>query len=170
MALGSVMWGLVATRIGIAGALTAAATGMVVAVALTWRVTLGAHEIRDFSPSMDWPAPVVAETPEPDSGPVLVTVEYRIKPGSRDAFVTAMQDVGEMRRRNGAYFWDLFHDSAQPDRFIECFMDESWIEHLRTHERVNMADREIQQRAKAHLATDETTHTSHWLASRESEA
>ena len=170
MALGSVMWGLVATRVGIAGALTAAATGMVVAVALTWRVTLGAHEIRDFSPSMDWPAPVVAETPEPDSGPVLVTVEYRIKPGSRDAFVTAMQDVGEMRRRNGAYFWDLFHDSAQPDRFIECFMDESWIEHLRTHERVNMADREIQQRAKAHLATDETTHTSHWVASRESEA
>jgi MFS family permease len=166
MALGSVLWGVIATHIGIAGALTTAAVGMVVAVALTWRVTLGAHEVRDFSPSMEWPAPVVAETPEPDSGPVLVTVEYRIRPGSRDAFVEAMQDVGEMRRRNGAYFWDLFHDSAHPDRFIECFMDESWIEHLRTHERVSVADRAIQQRAKAHLVEKETTYTSHWLASR----
>ncbi|HTQ01519.1 MAG TPA: MFS transporter [Casimicrobiaceae bacterium] len=170
MALGSILWGLVATHIGIAGALTTAATGMVVAVALTWRVTLGAHEVRDFSPSMEWPAPVVAETPEPDSGPVLVTVEYHIRPGSRDAFIAAMQDVGEMRRRNGAYFWDLFHDSAHPDRFIECFMDESWIEHLRTHERVSVADRAIQQRAKAHLVENETTRTSHWLASREDRA
>ena len=53
-----------------------------------------------------------------------------------------------MRRRNGAYFWELFHDSADPSRFIECFMDESWVEHLRQHERVSVADREIQQRAK----------------------
>jgi MFS family permease/quinol monooxygenase YgiN len=166
MALGSILWGQVATRIGIAGALTTAAIGMVAAVVVTWRVRLGRHEVRDFSPSMDWPAPVLAETPEPDSGPVLVTIEYRIRPGARDDFVTAMQEVGEMRRRNGAVFWDLFHDSAQPDRFIECFMDESWIEHLRQHERVSVADREIQRRAKVHLAENETTRTQHWLASR----
>ena len=109
---------------------------------------------------------MLAKTPEPDSGPVLVTIEYRIKPGTRDEFIAAMQDVGEMRRRNGAYFWDLFHDSANPHRFIECFMDESWVEHLRQHERVSVADREIQRRAKLHLAENETTTTSHWLAAR----
>src|SRR5207245_398186 len=37
MGLGSVLWGQVATAIGIPSALTAAAAGMVAAVALTWR-------------------------------------------------------------------------------------------------------------------------------------
>jgi len=42
-----------------------------------------------------------------------------------------MQEVGEMRRRNGAYYWELYHESANPAKFVEIFMDESWIEHLR---------------------------------------
>jgi MFS family permease len=164
MALGSILWGQVATRIGIPGALTAAATGMVLAIALTFRFKLGQHGVLNFTPTMDWPAPVLAETPEPDSGPVLVTISYRIHEDKRDEFVTAMQEVGEMRRRNGAYFWQLFHDTGDPTRFIECFMDESWLEHLRQHERVSVADREIQRRAKQYLVEGETTKSSHWLA------
>jgi hypothetical protein len=79
-----------------------------------------------------------------------------------------MQGVREMRRRNGAYFWQLFHDSEDPTRFVEAFMDESWMEHLRQHERVSVADREIQRRAKQFLAEGESTKSSHWLADRES--
>ena len=164
MALGSILWGQVATRTGIPAALTAAAVGMVLAVALTFSFKLGHHAMLNFTPSMDWPAPVLAETPEPDSGPVLVTIAYRIRGDKRDEFVTAMQDVGEMRRRNGAYFWQLFHDTGDPTRFIECFMDESWLEHLRQHERVSIADREIQARAKQYLVEGESTKSSHWLA------
>ena len=80
--------------------------------------------------SMDWPLPVLAETPEPDV-PVMVTIRYSIRPDKRPDFVAAMQGVREMRRRNGAYFWQLFHDSEDPTRFVEVFMDESWVEHLR---------------------------------------
>src|SRR3984893_11765121 len=126
MALGSVLWGQVATRIGIPGALTSAALAMVVAIGFTWRYKLGPRQALDFSPSMDWAAPVLAEVPEPDSGPVLVTIEYRVQPAKRTEFIKAMQALREMRLRNGAYFWELFHDSADPARFIECFMDESW--------------------------------------------
>jgi hypothetical protein len=53
---------------------------------------------------------VLAEIPETDSGPVLVTIEYRVQ------FVSAMRSVEQMRRRNGAYFWELVHDSADPTR------------------------------------------------------
>jgi predicted MFS family arabinose efflux permease/quinol monooxygenase YgiN len=164
MALGAILWGQVATRIGIPAALTAAAVGMVLAIALTFGFKLGHHGVLNFTPSMDWPAPVLAETPEPDSGPVLVTIAYRIQKDKRAEFVTAMQEVGEMRRRNGAYFWQLFHDTGDPTRFIECFMDESWLEHLRQHERVSIADREIQGRAKQYLVEGESTKSSHWLA------
>jgi quinol monooxygenase YgiN len=168
MALGSILWGQVATRIGIPAALTTAALGMAVAIGLTWRFKLGHHQALDFTPSMEWPAPVLAEIPEPDSGPVMAMIEYRVQPGKHADFVAAMQAVREMRRRNGAYFWELFHDAADPDRFVECFMDESWLEHLRQHERVSVADREIQRRAKQFLVEGESTRTTHLLADRES--
>jgi quinol monooxygenase YgiN len=115
---------------------------------------------------MHWSAPLVAETPEPDQGPVLVTIEYRVDPARREEFVAAMRDVREMRRRNGAFFWELFHDSAHPTRFLETFMDESWVEHLRQHERVSVADRETQRRANQFLVKGESTKSVHWLADR----
>ena len=167
MALGSILWGQVATRIGIPAALTIAALGMVAAIGLTWRFKLGQHQVLDFRPTLDWPAPVLAETPEPDSGPVMVTIEYRVQPAKRAEFVAAMQHVREMRRRNGAYFWELFHDSADTARFIECFMDESWLEHLRQHERASVSDREIRERAKQFMVEGASTKSQHWLADRE---
>src|SRR6202163_808273 len=168
MALGSILWGQVATRVGIPAALTVAAVGMVLAIALTFGFKLGHHGVLNFTPTMDWPAPVLAETPEPDSGPVLVTIAYRIQEDKRAEFVTAMQEVGELSRRNGAYFWQLFHDSADTTRFVECFMDESWIEHLRQHERASVSDREIRERAKQFMVEGESTRSQHWLADRES--
>lgn len=166
MSLGSILWGQVATMIGIPGALTTAALGMMVAIGLTWRFTLGHHRVLDFTPSMAWAPPVLAENPEPDSGPVMVTIEYQIDPAKRAEFVAAMQEVREMRRRNGAYFWELYHNSANPARYVETFMDESWIEHLRQHERVSVADREIQGRAKQYLAAGFEVRSEHWLADR----
>ena len=166
MALGSVSWGQVASRVGIPDTLTMAALGMVAAIGITWTFRLGQHQLRNFAPSMEWPAPVVAGTPEPDSGPVMVTVEYRIRASERDAFIAAVEAVGEMRRRNGAYFWELFHDPADPDHLTECFMDESWVEHLRQHERLSIADRDILNIAKRHLVEGQSTKTTHWLGSR----
>src|SRR5437667_1709548 len=97
---GQHLMGQVATRIGIPAALTTAATGMLLAIALTWRFKLGHHQVLDFRPAMDWPIPVPAETPEPDV-PVMVTINYRIQPDKRAEFVAAMQPVREMPRRNG---------------------------------------------------------------------
>jgi MFS family permease len=166
MALGSIMWGQVATHIGIPYALTAAACGMVIAAALTWRFKLGHHEVLDFTPSMDMPLPVLAETPEPDV-PVLVTIRYAVQNDKRVEFVAAMQAVREMRRRNGAYFWQLFHDSENPTHYVEVFMDESWLEHLRQHERASVADREVLNRAKVYMVDGESTKSSHLLGDRE---
>jgi len=164
MALGAIGWGQVAARVGIPLALTAAAVGMLVAVALTWSFRLREGKAPDFTPSGDWAAPVLAEEPGPGSGPVLVTIEYRVDAAHRAEFVAAMHELRAMRRRNGAFAWYLFHDSAEPTRFLESFLDESWTEHLRQHERASVADREIQRRANQYLAKGESTRSTHWLA------
>src|SRR5260221_1286433 len=98
---------------------------MVAAVAMTWRFKLGHHQLLDFTPTMAWAPPVLAENPEPESGPVMGTIEYRVDPAKRAEFVAAMQEVGEMRRRNGAYYCELYHQSANSRKFVEIFMAES---------------------------------------------
>jgi hypothetical protein len=58
-------------------------------------------------------------------------------------------------------------NSADPSLYVEIFMDESWTEHLRQHERASVADREIQARAKRYLVPGTDTKSEHWLADRE---
>jgi hypothetical protein len=76
---------------------------------------------------------------------VLVTVEYRIDPRNRDPFLVALEELGQERRRDGAYAWGVFEDAAEPGRMLETFLVESWIEHLRQHDRVTHADRLLQE-------------------------
>jgi quinol monooxygenase YgiN len=100
-----------------------------------------ADRLVDLTPSMHWPAPLTAQDIEQDRGPVLVTVEYRISPQDREAFLLALEKVGSERRRDGAYRWGVYEDTAEQGRFVETFVVASWIEHLRQHERVTNADR-----------------------------
>ena len=53
--------------------------------------------------------------------------------------------LAQERRRNGAFEWGLFEDAAQAGRFVETFLLDSWMEHLRQHERVTQADRARQE-------------------------
>jgi hypothetical protein len=56
------------------------------------------------------------------------------------------------RHRDGAYKWGVFQDTADNMQFLETFLVESWLEHLRQHERVTNADR-VQQEAINQLLT-----------------
>jgi len=111
---------------------------------LTWRWKLQTGAGIDFTPSMHWQAPEVAQEVEPDRGPVLIAVEYRIDPSQRQPFLAALGKLGQERRRDGAYAWGVFEDAAVPGRMVETFLVESWLEHLRQHERVTNADRIVQ--------------------------
>jgi predicted MFS family arabinose efflux permease len=145
MSLGSALWGEVATLAGVSPALFAAAAGALIAIPLTWRWKLQTGAGVDFSPSMHWAAPITTHDVEHDRGPVLVTVEYRIDPKDRAPFLRALGRYARERRRDGAYDWALFEDPAQDGRFIETFLTDSWLEHLRAHERITNADRMQEQ-------------------------
>ena len=71
-------------------------------------------------------------------------VEYRIDPVQRAPFLLALERVARQRRRDGAYAWGVFEDAAVPGRFLETFLVESWLEHLRQHKRVTNADRMLE--------------------------
>jgi MFS family permease len=145
MSFGSLIWGWVGSFMGVGPALTIAAAGAVIAIPMSWRWKLQTGAGVDFSPSMHWPAPITTHAVEQDRGPVLVTVEYRIDPKNRAPFLRALGRYADQRRRDGAYEWGLFEDPAQDGRFVETFLTDSWLEHLRTHERVTKTDRMLEQ-------------------------
>jgi hypothetical protein len=140
LTMGSAIWGQLAVVAGLPAALLAAAAGAIFGVLCTWRWKLQTGVDVDFSPSMQWPDPVTTHAIEPDRGPVLVTVEYRIDPKNRKAFLHALGHYSRERRRDGAYDWGIFEDPADDGRFIETFLTDSWLEHLRSHRRVTKGD------------------------------
>ena len=144
LTIGSALWGQVATLTSLPTAHFLAAAGALLAIPLLWRWKLQTGAGVDFTPSMHWPQPVLSHDVEADRGPVLVTVEYFIDPAARDAFVDAISKLAQERRRNGAFEWGVFEDAAQAGRFLETFMLDSWMEHLRQHERVTNTDRRRQ--------------------------
>jgi quinol monooxygenase YgiN len=113
----------------------------------------------DLTPSMHWPMPATAEQIDSDVGPVLVTVEYLINPNDRKHFLAALDRLAPERRRDGAYAWGVFEDSAKPGHFVETFLAESWLEHLRQHERVTRADQLLEEHVlRFTVATPKVTH------------
>ena len=148
MTIGSVIWGQLATLVGLPLTHFIAAAGALLTLPLTLRFKLQTGASLDLTPSMHWPAPVVAEDLEEHAGPVMVTVEYGIASKNRQAFLIALERLAAERRRDGAYAWGIFEDTAQPGRYVETFLVESWVEHLRQHQRVTQADRMLQEQVE----------------------
>jgi predicted MFS family arabinose efflux permease/quinol monooxygenase YgiN len=160
--LGSAIWGEAASIAGFPAALYAAAAGALITIRLTWRWKLQTGAAVDLTPSMDWPEPITTREIDPDRGPVLVTVEYRIEPKHREQFLRAMSLFARSLRRDGAYEFGIFEDPADDGRFVETFMTDSWLDHMRLHQRLTNADSEVEQ-AVRHLQVGGEPKTTHLI-------
>jgi quinol monooxygenase YgiN len=106
--------------------------------------------------------PVLAEAVKGDAGPVLVSIEYRVDLQDREAFIAAVTRLARTRRRDGAYAWGVFQDMAHAGRFVETFLVDSWLEHLRQHERFTRADQALEDRVRSF--TQEEPRVTHYIA------
>jgi hypothetical protein len=97
---------------------------------------------------------------------VLVTVEYEIDPADAERFVAAMEDVGRIRRRDGAFRWNLYADLERPGLYLETFVVDSWSEHLRQHGRLTVADLELTRLARSFHRGEEPPVVRHLLWAR----
>jgi MFS family permease len=149
-AVGALVWGLLGQYAGLGVALIAA--GVVTAVGAA---TLAVWPLIDAS-QLDrstvswWKEPKLAFEPDPDEGPVLVSLTYSVEPDRADAFLAAMEQVRRSRQRTGAMRWGLYQDGEDPRRFVEAYLVPSWQEHVRQHtDRLTGADQELEQEAVA---------------------
>jgi MFS family permease len=149
LALGSLALGLITGVAGVRAGLLIGACGLAVGALGPRRWPLAHSELTDLSPAGTWSDPTGPLEPVPSDGPVLVTVEYTIDSSDAAEFVAAMQELGRVRRRDGAYRWNLYEDLEAPGCYLETFVVDSWEEHLRQHARLTVADLDLERRAKS---------------------
>ncbi|HLF73554.1 MAG TPA: MFS transporter [Anaerolineales bacterium] len=166
MAAGSFAWGALAERFGNGTSLSFAALTLVGGLAATRRWPLHGIQHMDLSPSGHWTDPRLAITPDPNDGPVLITVEYRVPSERAGEFIQAMDSMRVFRHREGAISWGIFRDLADPERYVETFLVTTWAEHMRQHARVTVEDQATEDRTFSFQQPGVEPFASHLIAAR----
>jgi MFS family permease len=170
LAIGSWLSGLVANGFGLKICLISSGALMVVSAVLGRRLPLRQPEGLNLDPSRTFSSENRAQLDRLiDTGPVVVTVEYRIAVDDAEPFRLAMRELRRIRRRDGAKRWSLMQDMAAPEIWIERYHSPNWIEHLRRHHRFTVSDREIERKALDFHQGPEPPHIRHLIERRTDE-
>ena len=145
-AAGAALWGQVATWTSVRTSLVTAGVCAIAGALLTRRYLPPSSAEEDLTPTL-YQRPAGTEIDlDLREGPVLVTVEYLIDPARTDEFLSVMEESRRNRLRHGMLSWGLYRDAADPRRYSEHFVDESWVEHLRHFERMTAFDIALRDR------------------------
>ncbi len=163
-AIGAGLWGQVASLTSVTTAVIAAAlAGPIVLFATRrWSVEGGGDE--DLSPLPGQLPQDAGLDVQPNEGPVMVVVEYLIDPARSAEFAAVMKETRAARMRQGALSWGLFRDAAVRGRYVEYFVDETWIEHQRRLERFTAADVGLRERRHAFHLGDGSPRVQRYVA------
>ena len=148
LSVGSLVWGELADHLSLETSLLLAAGWMLASTLLALPFPMRSAEGLDLDPAEHWPDPVTESPIDPDDGPVLVMVEYRIEPGDWPAFQAAAEQLRRLRLRDGALRAGVFADVAQPTRITEFFYVATWGEHQRQHHRFTREDQVVEGRVR----------------------
>ncbi|QLC26392.1 MFS transporter [Parasphingopyxis algicola] len=148
IASGAALWGLLAAEFGMTTALIG--SGMVTAGAAIFSSLVHFYDPNedDLQPRFEldsYRAPQV----DPRSGPVWLTVEYRVPKANVTQFRSAMRDYARIRRRDGARNWSLAQDIDSRDIWIERFQSPTWADFLHRISRMLVADNVTRERILA---------------------
>jgi MFS family permease len=163
-ALGSVLWGAIAGRIGVERSLLWAGAGLFLNLLLVFRFSLSRVAAVNATEANRWPEPPLVDHANTRASPTLVSIQYEIDPSRREEFATFMRSLEISRRRGGALYWGLFADPLRPGVYLEEFLVESWVEHLRQHERVTADDWSLHQTIRGMQASPDLPRVAHYLA------
>ena len=149
-AVGGLLWGILAQRLGMDTALLIVAAALVLGSLLARSHAIAPTHGIDLSAVEGFPVPELSLDRDADEGPVLVTVDYRVPVANHEAFREVLQRRGRARRRSGAQRWGLFQHAGDPNQFTEVFLLPTWEEHLRQHgERYTALDLKLRDETRA---------------------
>jgi MFS family permease len=155
MALGSWGWGEFASAAGVREALTVAGLAALVSLVAARWLPIAVAQLGALDPR----ARVELSPPSVEihsaSGPIVVVIEYRVPPGNAVEFAALINEVGRIRRRDGARAWSICQDIDAVDLWVERFECPTWLDYLRWRTRPTQSDQLVRERL-LQLVADES--------------
>ena len=168
LALGSVLWGTIAEHTSTPIALATSAGGLLVTLPFVYRFHILQGPVPDHTPRQPKrPAPQLTPDTEPTDGPVRISVEYHVPAANYAEFTRAIHKLRGVRLRDGAMRWGIYRDAINPEHLYETFIMESWLDFLRSRERITAADEAIRVRVRELHEHDDPPKTTYQIYAKE---
>jgi MFS family permease len=167
LAVGSVIWGIVANTIGIPITLSTASLALAATIIIRKRYSTTLVDDLDFTPagSDHWSLPSqLSIDPANSEGQALVTIDYKIDPKLSEEFEEMVLELGTILKSEGMAYWKLFQDPADIGHYIEIRIADTWTDHMRQHERVTKNVKLMEDRIRALVKDCPTPIVSHYIA------
>jgi len=146
MAVGAWFWGLLASEIGLRSSLAIAGVSVLITLAVARWLPVEVARSGSLDPHVAASFEPPRVTPHEAAGPIVVTLEYQVPSTNAVEFVGVINELGRIRRRDGARRWSVCQDLDDPRIWIERFESPTWIDYLRRQTRPTLADQEIRHR------------------------
>ena len=165
LALGSIAWGAIAQRSSTTVAMCCSAIGLALTYPLVIRIHILKGKLPDLTPYQFKRTPPNVE--DPSEGPVRISVDYRIPQANYAEFSHRIHQLEAVRLRGGAVRWGIYRDAADAEHLNETFVMESWLDYLRSRERMTAEDQHTRECVWALHAGPDTPHVTHQIWARE---
>jgi hypothetical protein len=148
MAFGSWGWGVLAERLGIRESLTIAAFSALVSLVVARWAPVSVASLGSLDPHAGAEVAPPKVDIHPASGPIVVTITYRVPPENGGEFIDVINELGRIRRRDGARRWSACQDIDDPQYWVERFESPTWLDYLRRQTRPTLADQGVRERMR----------------------
>jgi MFS family permease len=146
IALGSWSWGEYASASGLRTALTVAGVAALASLVAARWFPISVEQLGSLDPRARAELTPPSVDIDATSGPIVVVIEYRVSPENAVEFVAAINDVGLVRRRDGARAWSISQDLDDVDLWVERFECPTWLDYLRWRTRPTQSDQVVRER------------------------
>jgi MFS family permease len=165
LAVGSVIWGIIANTFGIPITLSLASLALGATIIARKRYSTTLLDDLDFTPASDhWSLPpqLSVDPPQNDSQ-ALITIDYKIDPKLSDEFEQSVYELGRILKSEGMAYWELFQDTADIGHYLEIRIADTWTDHMRQHERVTKNVQVMEDRIRVLLKDGPQPIVSHYI-------
>jgi len=146
MALGSWWWGEFASLAGLRETLTVAGLASLVSLAAAHWLPIEVERLGSLDPRVRVELAPPSVEIHSASGPIIVAIEYRVRPEHAVEFAAVINEVGRIRRRDGARAWSIAQDIDAVDLWVERFECPTWLDYLRWRTRPTQSDLAVRER------------------------
>ena len=165
LAVGSVIWGIIANSFGIPLTLSIASLALGATIIAKKRYSTTLLDDLDFTPASDhWSLPTeLSVDPPQNDNQALITIDYKIDPKLSDEFEQSVRELGRILKSEGMAYWELYQDTTDIGHYIEIRIADTWTDHMRQHERVTKNVQVMEDKIRALLKDGPQPIVSHYV-------